>query len=117
MPAKVAATGLWRSVSSTNSSRSAPNAFMVSIIGLHRVRPKAPALPARRPSSSRGGSLSADPRYVGCLLAPGAGHDVELHAVALGQRPESIRLNRREVHEHFLAIVVADEAEALGLVE
>src|SRR5688572_12729080 len=117
MPANVAATGLWRSVISTNSSRSPPNSFAVSVMGLRWVRTKAPAPSARRPGSNRYGSGSADPGDVGGLVALGSGHHVELDAIALGQGPESVRLDRREVYEHLLASVVSNEAEAFRLTE
>src|SRR5205807_4126474 len=45
-------------------------------------------------------------------------HDVELNALALGQRLESLRLNGGVMHEAVLAAVLGgDEAEPLGVVE
>src|SRR5437762_8527528 len=125
MPAIVAATGLWRNVISTNSSRNAPNCRMFSIVVL-RWRRKAPAPSARGPRVEPPrigrvhppvGRRLADPRYVRRLVPFGAGHHFELHALALRQRLEPVRLNGREVNEQLLARLVPDETEALGLVE
>src|SRR5712664_3075404 len=45
-------------------------------------------------------------------------HDLELHALAFGQRFESFSLNRCVMHEAVLAAVLGcDEPEALGIVE
>src|SRR5437867_3125703 len=45
-------------------------------------------------------------------------HDLELHALAFGQRLESFSLNRGVVHEAVLAAVLGrDEPEALGVIE
>src|ERR1041385_3033371 len=43
--------------------------------------------------------------------------DLELDALALGQRLETVPLDRGEVHEHVLATLLRDEAETLGIVE
>src|SRR5262249_18800466 len=43
--------------------------------------------------------------------------DVELDPFALGERLETLALDRREVHEHVLAARLGDEAKALRLVE
>jgi hypothetical protein len=65
----------------------------------------------------RFGRRLADSRDVRRLISPGTGHDVELHALALGQRLEPVGLDGREVNEELLARVIPDEAEALGLIE
>src|SRR6266550_4894199 len=45
-------------------------------------------------------------------------HDLELHALAFGQRLEPLSLNRGVMHEAVLAAALRrDEAEALGVVE
>src|SRR5438552_810056 len=44
-------------------------------------------------------------------------HDVELHAVALGQRPEALHLNGGVVDEYVLSALLRDEAEALAVAE
>src|SRR5690606_34912445 len=55
---------------------------------------------------------------VRCLLALGAGDDVERNLLVLGQRLEAVALNRGEVSEDvFAAVSRGDEAEALGVVE
>jgi len=54
---------------------------------------------------------------VGRLLTLGTTHQVELDAVALGQRAEAVGRDRREVDEHVLALLRLDEAEALLCVE
>src|SRR5262245_4907014 len=122
----VAATGLWRSVTSTNSSRSAPNCLTLSIIVLRSGATESPRAfraeawvepNADRIVASACRRSLADPRDVCRLVALGARHHVELHALALRQRPEPFPLEGREVYEHLLAGVVPDEAEALGLVE
>src|SRR5262245_8364981 len=51
------------------------------------------------------------------LVALGSLDDVELDTVTLGQAAESLGLNRREMNEHVLAVLLRDEAKALGVVE
>src|SRR5207253_809229 len=43
--------------------------------------------------------------------------DVELHPLALGQRPEALHLNGGVVDEYVLSALLRDEAEALAVVE
>ena len=51
------------------------------------------------------------------LFPLGSHDDVELDALALPQALEAFAQDGREMHEHLLAGVLADEAEALGLAE
>src|SRR5688572_29686302 len=44
-------------------------------------------------------------------------HDDEGHLLAFLQALEALALDRAEMHEHVIAILAADEAEALGIVE
>src|SRR6185436_5507910 len=43
--------------------------------------------------------------------------DVELHRLTLGERLETLALNRGEVNEHVFATLLRDETETLRLVE
>ena len=58
-----------------------------------------------------------DRGHVLCLPAFGTLGYVELHCLALLQALEAARLNRREMHENVFAVLTADEAVALGVVE
>ena len=51
------------------------------------------------------------------LPALGPLGDVEFHSLALLQALETARLDSREMHENVFAILAADEAVALGVVE
>src|SRR5262249_23098236 len=51
------------------------------------------------------------------LPALGSLYDVELHGLAFLQRTESVRLDGGEMHEYILAVLAADEAVALRVVE
>src|SRR5213592_3240267 len=51
------------------------------------------------------------------LKALGPLGDVEFHGVTLGQAPETIGLDRREVDEDVRTRLLRDEAEALRVVE
>src|SRR6185312_1235613 len=52
------------------------------------------------------------------LHALGALHDLELYALAFLQAAESLRTNRREMHEYVRAATIGrDETKALGVVE
>src|SRR5690348_2485458 len=81
-----------------------------------RSRP-GPGANARRNYRRRRWAASPDAGDVGGLLALGSGDHVELDPLALGQGAEAVRGDRREVHEHVLAGVGGQEAEALGVVE
>src|ERR1051326_6773527 len=52
-----------------------------------------------------------------CLPAFGAFLDFELHGLAFLQATESIRLDRREMHENIFAGLTADKAKTLGVVK
>src|SRR5690349_2339100 len=54
---------------------------------------------------------------VGGLQALRALGDLELDLLTLFERPESLTRDRRVVHKHVLAVLLADEAEALFGVE
>ena len=60
--------------------------------------------------------LSGSHHFVGLqtLLAL---HNLEAHLLAFLQALEAITRDRAEMHEHVRAVVAADEAEALGIVE
>src|SRR5262245_29814586 len=89
------------------------------MVRLERRPAVAPRRRRARPSPGppRWERLRSDLGHVGRLLALGAGHQVELHALALAERAKAARANGREVDEHILAGVRRDEAEALGVVE
>src|SRR5580765_7368527 len=63
------------------------------------------------------GTQRSDLGDVRRLLALGPRDQVELHALAFRERAEAAGADGREVHEHVLARVRGDEAEALGVVE
>ena len=58
-----------------------------------------------------------DRAYVLCLPALRPFGDRELHGLALLQAAEAARLNGREMHENVFAVLTADKAVALGVVE
>jgi hypothetical protein len=59
---------------------------------------------------------SGDVDFV-CLQALLALHDLEANFLAFGEALEAVALDRAEMHENIRAIVTADEAETLGIVE
>ena len=58
-----------------------------------------------------------DRAYVLCLPALRPLGDRELHGLAFLQAFKTARLDGREMHENVLAILTADKAVALGVVE
>src|SRR5262249_11193159 len=72
----------------------------------------------RRPLShyADGTESSALPDVAG-LQALRPLHDLELDALAFGERLETFSLDRGEMHEHVLATLLRDETEALRVVE
>ncbi len=52
-----------------------------------------------------------------CLPALGAFDDIELDALAFLERTESVRLDGGVMDEYVVAILTADESEALGIVK
>jgi ribosomal protein L18 len=72
---------------------------------------------ARGPAIGDGHRLAFDLEVAG-RNASAAVHERELERLALGQAGEARLLDRRDVHEHILAAIIADdEAEALLAVE
>src|ERR1700686_4447791 len=65
----------------------------------------------------RGGIASGCLGNVGGLQALGALGNLEFDLLALFQRPEAIATDRRVMHEHVLAVLLADEPEPLLRVE
>ena len=55
--------------------------------------------------------------YVLCLEAFRPLNDVELDCLAFLEAPETIRLNRRKVHEDVFAILAADKTKSLCVVK
>src|ERR1700682_5828142 len=64
-------------------------------------------------SSQLGSDGSLDGLDVRGLRALRALHNLERHALALGQRLVAVHADRREVHEHIVATFTLDEAVAL----
>src|ERR1043166_8275922 len=114
MPASVAATGWCFMKSSTDSSLSAGNVRIVSIMRRGAWGPGRAGRDPGPPGESNATSGLGDVRG---LLALGPRDEVELDPVALGERAEPVRADGAEVHEHVLARVRGDEAEPLGIVE
>jgi len=52
-----------------------------------------------------------------CLPALRTFHDVELNSLAFLQATKALRLDRRVMDEYVLAILAADKAKALSVVE
>src|SRR6266516_3139725 len=101
---------------STNSSVSAEKVLSVASMALSRSAARSD--PACEGSGAGAAPPeSADSRDVGRLFALGAGDHVEFDAIPLGQRPESLTADGREVDEHLLAAILLDEPESLALVE
>src|SRR4029453_1315298 len=59
----------------------------------------------------------ADFCFVAGLRALRTVNDLELHCLALLQRPEAVALDCREVDEHIAAAVAFDESVTLGVIE
>ena len=55
--------------------------------------------------------------YVLSLPALGSLHDVELNRLTFLKAAESVRLDRREMHENVFAILAADESKTFSVVE
>lgn len=73
-------------------------------------------IPQRRTFCWR--SLEALQRLdVGCLPAFRALYNVELYSLSFLQALETVRTDRRVMHEDILAILARDEAVALGVVK
>src|SRR3954471_2226414 len=84
-----------------------------------RRRPET-APPATRAGGSRirrrAGSES-DALHVGRVETLGAGLDLELDLLPLGEGLEAVHGDRGEVHEHVFATFLFDEAVSLGVIE
>jgi len=62
-------------------------------------------------------SWSLQQLHVFCLPAFGAFDDVELHGLAFFQAAKAVALNCREVHEDVFAVLPADKAITLRVIE
>src|SRR5687768_17067490 len=69
----------------------------------------------RRPFSTA--VVCLDRHDVGCLQPLRSLDEIELDLRALGEGAEALGLDRREVHEHILAVLRRDESKALRIVE
>src|SRR5687768_10789545 len=86
--------------------------------GRSDVRRTGPRVPRPRMPRSRQSGLLAELRHVLGGRALLALDDLELDALALGERLEATALDGRVVHEAvLLAVLGRDEAKALGVVE
>src|SRR5688572_18706157 len=72
---------------------------------------------AGRRWQDRGGVERLYASDVRCVESLFSGTDLELHLLSLGERLESVHLNRREVHEHIFTAFLLNEAVSLGVIE
>ncbi|HUV70017.1 MAG TPA: hypothetical protein VMW15_10175 [Terracidiphilus sp.] len=82
-----------------------------------RGRGSLPALICVRWILPESGHAALERLYVRSLPALGPLHHVELHGLTFLQTLETIRIDRRVVHEHIFTVLARNKAEAFRIIE